>query len=112
MGMGKDGGKDKDRLDSSEGEIEVLCPCCRTKLLVDAATGVILQEERKKTPEKSFEGILEEDRARREASDELFGKALASERNQQDLLQRKFEKALKRAAREPDKKPKNPFDMD
>jgi len=100
------------RIAGSMGEVEVVCPNCKTRLLADAATGVVLREDRKKEPARSFEKILEEDRARREASDELFGKALASERDQKDLLQRKFEKALEKAAAEPDTKPRNPFDMD
>ena len=102
----------QDRVAGSLGEVEVLCPCCQTRLLADAATGVVLHEDRKKKPTKSFEKMLEEDRARREASDELFGNVLASERHQKDLLQRKFEKALEKAAEEPDKKPHNPFDLD
>ncbi|MCZ6600992.1 MAG: hypothetical protein O7A07_09120 [Acidobacteria bacterium] len=113
MSMGnKKGTGHQDRVAGSMGEVEVVCPCCQTKLLADAATGVVLREDRKKKPTKSFENMLEEDRARREASDELFGKALASERHQKDLLQRKFEKALEKAAAEPDKKPRNPFDLD
>jgi hypothetical protein len=113
MSMGnKKGTGHQDRVAGSMGEVEVVCPCCQTKLLADAATGVVLREDRKKKPTKSFEKMLEEDRARREASDDLFGKALASEGHQKDLLQRKFEKALEKAAAEPDKKPPNPFDLD
>lgn len=113
--MSKDDRKDfdgQDRAAGSLGEVEVVCPCCQTRLLADAATGVVLREDRKKAPTRSFEKMLEEDRARRESSDDLFGKALASERNQKDLLQRKFEKALEKASEEPDKKPPNPFDLD
>ena len=93
-------------------ELEVLCPCCHTTLVVDAATGVVLQENRPKKPKKSFENALEEERTRREAGDDLFGKALASERDRGALLDRKFEKALKKAAENPDEKPKNPLDWD
>lgn len=100
----------KDKKKSNE--LEVLCPGCRTKLLVDAATGVVLQEDRPKKPKKSFENALEEERTRRESSDDLFGKALASERDRGALLDRKFEKALKKAAENPDEKPKNPMDWD
>ena len=113
--MGKGGertGDHQDRVAGSRGEVEVVCPCCQTVLHVDAATGVVLREDRKKQPSKSFDKILEEDRTRREASDELFGKALASERHQQDLLQRKFEKALEKAGSEPDEKSRKPSDWD
>ena len=93
-------------------ELEIECPCCRTQLLVDAATGVVLREDRPRKPQKSFENALKEERSRREASDDLFGKALASERDRGALLDRKFEKALEKAAEEPDKKPKHPLDWD
>ena len=101
---------DEDR--NERGELEVLCPCCQTTLVVDAASGVVLQEDRPKKPKKSFENVLEEERTRRESSDDLFGKALASERDRGALLDRKFEKALKKAAENPDEKPKNPMDWD
>jgi len=93
-------------------ELEIVCPCCSTQLLVDAATGVVLREDRPVKPKKSFENALQEERTRREASDDLFGKALASERDRGALLDRKFEKALEKAAEEPDKKPKHPLDWD
>jgi hypothetical protein len=112
MGKNDENRADEDRAAGSMGEVEVVCPRCQTRLLADAATGVVLREDRKKEQTKSFEKMLKEERARREASDELFGKALASERHLKDLLQRKFEKALEKAAEEPDTKPKNPFDMD
>jgi hypothetical protein len=93
-------------------ELEVDCPSCRTKLLVDAATGVVLREDRPKKPKKSFENALDEERTRKATSDDLFGKALSSERDRGALLDRKFEKALEKAAEEPDVKPKNPLDWD
>jgi hypothetical protein len=97
---------------SNGKEVEVLCPCCETRLLVDTSTGVILREDRKKKPAKSFEGALGEEKARRAASDEVFGKALKSQKDQQDLLERKFQEAMKKAADEPDEKPPHPMDWD
>ena len=93
-------------------ELDIVCPCCETRLSVDAETGVVLHEDRKKKPRPSFENALAEERQRQAESDDLFGKALASERNNRALLERKFEKALEKAAEEPDKKLKHPLDWD
>lgn len=93
-------------------ELDVVCPCCETRLSVDATTGVVLHEERRKKPRPSFDNALAAERQRQAESDDLFGKALASERNNRALLDRKFEKALKKAAKEPDKKLKHPLDGD
>ncbi len=95
-----------------KNELEFVCPCCRTQLLVDTATGVVLREDRPKKPQKSFENALKEEKARQEAGDDLFGKALASERDRGALLDRKFDKALEKAAEDPDEKPKHPLDWD
>ena len=107
-------GKSTKKRDSAgpPGTVEVLCPCCETRLLVDAGTGVVLREDRKKGPRQSFDQALAVERTRRAQSDELFGKALQSERDQRELLDRKFEEAIKKAADEPDVKPPNPFDGD
>ena len=80
---------------------------------MDAATGVVLREDRKKKgPSKSFDTALTEERARRAGTDEAFGKALQAEKDQQSLLDKKFDEALKKAAEDPDEKPPNPFDWD
>ena len=104
----------KKKAGTAEGDdgLKVECPCCETMLLVDAATGVILREDRKKGPKKSFDDALSEERSRRQKSDELFGDALRSQRDRDSLLERKFEEAVKKAADEPDEKPPNPFDYD
>src|SRR4029450_11109435 len=51
----------------NDGRFEIVCPCCDTRLVVDAATGVILSEERpKKVPLKSFDQALTEVKGARE----------------------------------------------
>ena len=96
----------------SSRDLDITCPCCQTRLLVDAATGVVLREDRKKRPKKSFDEALAAEKARRLQRDDAFGKALTSQKNQQALLDRKFEEAIKKAGDEPDEKPPHPFDWD
>lgn len=93
--------------------LDVRCPCCSTRLLVDAGTGVVLREDRpKKAPAKSFEAALHEEQSRKAVADSLFGSALEAQKHEQDLLERKFEEAMKKAAQEPPGKPLGPFDQD
>ncbi len=93
-------------------EIQVTCPCCQTRLLVNAASGAIIREDRKKKPARSFEDALTEEKARRASTDALFGKALKSQKDQQAVLERKFQEAIKKAADEPDEETPRPVDWD
>jgi len=93
--------------------VHVDCPCCGTKLVVDAATGTILSEERPKAdPGASFEQAMTEVKSGAARREDAFSKAFERTKNLDDLLQRKFEEAKKKAASEPGKKPRNPLDFD
>lgn len=93
--------------------IQVDCPCCKTKLVVDVATGVILSEERPKIdPSASFEQAMTEVKSGAARREDAFSKAFDRTKNLDDLLQKKFEEARRKAASDPDTKPKNPLDLD
>ena len=98
VGMAR--GKKKSAGDGGGKRLEVVCPCCATELLVDAATGVVLREDRKKGPRQSFDDALAAERKRKKDSDALFGKALKSQRDSEKLLDAKFDEAMKKAAEE------------
>ena len=92
--------------------VDVTCPCCDTRLVVDAATGEILSEERPKVDhEKTFDSALAEVRGGAKKRGEAFDKAFQKTQNLDDLLNKKFEEAKKKAAKD-DSKPVNPMDMD
>jgi hypothetical protein len=92
--------------------VEVTCPCCSAKLVVDAATGEILAEERPKVDHgKSFDTALDEVRHGEKRRDEAFHKAFDKTQRLDDLLSKKFEEAKKKAAKDKSK-PRNPFDLD
>ena len=89
---------------------EVTCPCCDARLVIDAATGEILSAERLAVdPTKTFEDAMStvNDGARRR--EQAFAKAFDRTQNLDDLLQKKFDEARKKAGREPSR-PHNPFD--
>jgi hypothetical protein len=92
--------------------VEVTCPCCSTKLLVDVASGEILSEERPRIDTgKTFDSALRDVRGGEARRSEAFSKAFDRTRNLDELLSKKFEEAKKKAEREGGK-PRGPFDLD
>ncbi len=92
---------------------DIVCPCCSTKLTVDAATGEILAEERPKVDhQKTFEDAVSDVRSGADRREEAFAKAFDRTQHLDDLLNKKFEEARKKAAKDKSKKPRSPFDLD
>ena len=96
-----------------QSELEVICPCCQSTLVVDLNLGRVVshhEPERGNKPELSeAQRILAEEAARRES---IFQQSVASERTRGDALSRRFEEALKQARQEPITKPMRDFDLD
>ncbi len=96
-----------------KSELEVLCPCCQTTLVVDLNLGRVVshrEPERGNKPELSdAQRILAEEAARRES---IFQQSVTAERGRGDALARRFEEALKQANQEPITKPTRDFDLD
>lgn len=92
--------------------IEVDCPCCATKLIVDSKTGEIISHERPaRDPEVDFEKAMTDVRQGARRRDDAFQKAFEKTQGLDDLLSRKFEEAKKKAAKD-GSKPRNPLDLD
>jgi hypothetical protein len=96
-----------------KSEIEVICPCCGSALIVDANLGRVIshkEPERGDKPELGHAArILAEQDARREA---LFDQSVQAEKGRDDALSRRFEEALKQASKEPITRPSRDFDLD
>ena len=96
------------------GTIEVRCPSCGANLKIDLALGQVIGHE---LPPRSSEGrdlqqasqLLEKEKARRE---ELFRKSSEAEKTKPELLERKFEEALRKSKDEPVTPPWRDFDLD
>ena len=92
--------------------VETVCPCCSTKLVVDTDTGEILAEERPKVDtEKSFEKAMNQVESGSKRREEAFSKAFDKTKKLDDLLDKKFEEARKKAKKDKSK-PHRPFDFD
>ncbi len=94
--------------------LHVTCPCCKAKLSVDAALGVVLSHE---APPKAgphvdltdAHNILAEQNRQRE---DKFADSWFQETNKEDILAKKFEEAMKKAKDTPVTKPIRDFDLD
>ena len=93
--------------------VDIVCPCCATRLVADVETGEILSEERpKKDLGKSFSEAMNKVRSGESRREEAFSKAYERTQKLDTLLEKKFEEARKKAKDEPDGKRHNPLDYD
>ena len=96
-----------------KSELEVLCPCCHTTLVIDVNLGRVIahhEPERGNKPELSdAHRLLAEQAAHRES---IFQQSVDAEKGRGDALSRRFEEALKQANQEPITKPTRDFDLD
>ncbi|MGC1104900.1 MAG: hypothetical protein WA876_00035 [Candidatus Acidiferrales bacterium] len=96
------------------GSVEVECPCCQAKLMVDRELGVVLSHTPPPKPPSSVDlddtaRLLREQAARVE---EKFRLSVEAERVKDDVLERKFAEGLKKAKDQPVEKPIRDFDLD
>jgi hypothetical protein len=93
--------------------IEITCPCCESKLTVDTDLAVVLAHiaPRKAAPDVDISDsarILADQAQKRE---DKFRDSWMAESKKDDVLNRKFEEALKKAKDQPVEKPLRDFDL-
>ena len=83
-------------------------------LKVDAATGVVVTHTpapRKRTFE-DLETAAKAMREQNERKESIFRQSVEAEKNKEDLLEKKFAEALRKAKDAPEGKPLREFDLD
>jgi hypothetical protein len=99
---------------TKEKIFEVACPDCGAMLKIDAATGLLVSH----TPaprKRMFEDLETAAQAMREQDERkesILRHAVESEKNKEDLFEKKFAEALRKAKDAPDGKPLRDFDLD
>src|ERR1700674_1519945 len=98
----------------SPSPIEVTCPCCKSKLTVDPDLSVVLSHV---APPKAVPDVDINDAARILAEqarkrEDKFRDSWEAESKKEDVLNRKFEEALKKAKDQPSEKPMRDFDLE
>jgi hypothetical protein len=96
-------------------QFEVPCPCCGALLKIDSATKAVIAHTPKAVA-KTFEDLESAARAMKDQDsrkESIFRQSVEAHKHQGDLLEKKFQEALKRAKETPDTgKPLRDFDLD
>ena len=98
-----------------DGEnLNVTCPCCQAKLVIDPIFGAVLSLVAPAKPGPDVDlskasNILEEQRRHRE---DKFADSFFQETHKEDILAKKFEEAMKKAKDAPAGKPFRDIDLD
>ena len=79
----------------SSEKIEVICPCCETRLQVDKKTGEIIWEEKKAKVMPSLTDMVKEHEAHKKEQESLFNKRSKTQKDRSRLLEEKFKEAQK-----------------
>jgi uncharacterized Zn finger protein (UPF0148 family) len=90
--------------------LDVDCPSCGTHLKVDAESGAVVWVDKKKEPARDFDELVSRVASQKSRLDEKFARSVEATKHSKDILERKFEEARKRAAENPNERPRNPFD--
>jgi hypothetical protein len=94
--------------------LEVACPDCGAMLMIDAASGSVVSH----TPaprKRMFEDLETAAKAMREQDERkesIFRQSVEAEKNKEDLFEKKFAEALRKAKDAPEGKPLREFDLD
>jgi hypothetical protein len=97
----------------SAGNLEVECPCCQAKLVVDAELGVVLSHTVPvRPPSVDLDDTARLLREHAERVEDKFRQSVEAERTKEDVLAKKFAEGLKRAKDAPVEKPVRDFDFD
>lgn len=96
-----------------ESEVEIVCPCCQTRLVYDRDLHRVVRHQEPPSSVKpeldDAQRILAEEHARREA---IFARSVSAEKTRGDALSKRFEDALRAAKSEPIERPERDFDLD
>lgn len=94
---------------------DVTCPCCGAVLKVDTENQAVISHTAAVKP-KTFNDIEEAARAMKEQDsrrDSIFRQSVENQKHASDLLEKKFQEAVRKAKESPDTgKPIRDFDLD
>jgi ribulose kinase len=94
---------------------EVTCPCCNAVLKIDTETRAVIAHTAAVKP-KMFNDMEAAAKAMREQDnrrESIFQQSVENQRNASDLLEKKFQEAVRKAKESPDTgKPIRDFDLD
>ncbi|HMC83193.1 MAG TPA: hypothetical protein VKL61_08165 [Candidatus Polarisedimenticolia bacterium] len=101
-------------MDKPDSEVLVVtCPCCGALLHLDPRSGAILLEVRPKQGSvKSLEEAARKEASRQEQAKAQLARAMEEARHKDEILEKKFRQAVKKAEEDDAPPPPRPFDLD
>ena len=100
---------------AKKGNFDLTCPCCGAVPKVDADTRAVISHVAPVKP-KMFNDLDDAARAMKEQDnrrDSIFRQSVEAQKHAADLLEKKFQEAIRKAKESPDTgKPIRDFDMD
>ncbi len=97
---------------ADKSRFTIICPCCDSKLTVDAQTGALISHEEKTRPLASFDEMVKGLDKQKQVREQIFAQELNSMKDRDRILEEKFQEAMKRAEKDKDKPYLNPLDLD
>jgi hypothetical protein len=100
--------------DKTADLFEVKCPDCGAMLKIDPVTHAVISHVSAPKP-KMFNDLDEATRALKDQDsrrESLFRQSVEAEKNKGDVLEKKFQEALKKAKESPTERPIRDFDLD
>jgi hypothetical protein len=100
--------------EKKEQVFEIACPDCGAMLKIDAATGLVVSHTAapRKRMFEDLETAAQAMREHDERKESIFRQSVEAEKNKEDLLEKKFAEALRKAKDAPEGKPLRDFDLD
>jgi hypothetical protein len=101
-------------MSKKDQSFDVGCPCCGAMLKIDTSTRAVIAHTAAVKP-KMFADMEEAARAMKEQDirkESLFRQSVENERNKADILDKKFQEAVKRAKEAPDTPRIRDIDLD
>lgn len=93
-----------------KGHLRVQCTCCEATLTVDRGSGEVLFTEKPKKKTVSFEDALQKLQHEKDTAADRFKEAFQREQGRMELVDKKFEEAMKHA--DELEEPIRPMDLD
>jgi hypothetical protein len=95
-------------MDAEQGKVfEVVCPCCRSVVWVDATTGGIVKSERAAKKKESLDDLLIKEKKKKDGFATKFEATADLERKKRELAQEKFARAFGNVDQNEPEKPRN-----
>jgi hypothetical protein len=92
-------------------KMDVICPCCETKLQVDQKTGEVIWEERKPKPEVSLTDMVKDLEKQKKEQENIFKKNSENQKERGRVLDEIFKESQKHVDKSGEK-PLRDFDLD